>query len=201
MSGRAGQARQLFRALAGNESAMRVVARQGLRRYHDKLHDLDADVEQQLAEVWDYEGQREWALDPETSVDPEAFRAVWDAINDRVLKLLVGSVTLIFGDPEASRLIEPEMRATLFELFLLAGNPETRYNLIAGLRPELRPIAAEQMEELGREAWGSLLALTADEIDPDEFPPATAANIQALAQMEADARGEALDGAGGGADD
>lgn len=173
----------VLRALAGSESAARVIAQQGARRYHDKLHELDEEISEHYRQTWDREAQREWALDAETEVDAEEFRAVWDAINDRMLKLLVGSVTLIFGDPEASQAIEPELRETLFELFLLAANPETRYNVVAGFRPELRPMAADALEEFGRETWGSLLALTADEVDPAEFPEATRYNIEALAEQ------------------
>lgn len=176
----------ILRALAGNQQAMKSVARQGLRRYHDKLNSLDQELRRHQQQTWDREAQREWALDPETEVSPEAFEAVWDAINDRVLTLILGTITLIHGDPQASQAAEREMRSTAFELFLLIGNPEARYNLIAGLRPELREIAEQQMEDFGREVWGSLIALTEDESDAANFPPDTEANIRELARQRAE---------------
>lgn len=163
----------LRNAAKGDAQSMKAVARLALPGYRKKYHQLNDELEHRRGEVWDVEGLREWALDPETQVAQEEFDAVLGDVMNTVLTITAATGPLLAGDPEESRHWEQRLRQAAFDLFLLVNNPVIRYTMVAGFDPRYREDVDEFLEWLGRETWGTIGALVEDDLTIENYPPDT----------------------------
>ena len=178
----------LRQAASGNTEAMKAVARMALPNYRQKFRQYDSELDHHRTETWDVDELREWALDPETEVDPETFMAAWNEIMNNVLIITAATAPMLAGDQRESEVFERRIRQASLDLFLLVNNPVIRYSIIAGFEPRFRENVDEMLARIGRETWGTLEALVQDELQLENYPPETAEVLRQMAeQVEADA--------------
>lgn len=179
---RLGTLNVLRQAAGGNAEAMKAVARMALPNYRKKYRALDEELDHHRAESWDGEAMRDWALDPETEIDPETFTAAWGEIMNAILTITAATAPMLAGDERESQVFESRIRQASFDLFLLVNNPVVRYSIIAGFEPRFREDVDEMLNRIGRETWGTLEALVQDELQVDNYPPETAEVLRLTAE-------------------
>lgn len=176
-----GQLNLLQLAAGGQDEAMKAVARMALPSYREKYEALNDELAYHRSEVWDVDGMREWALDPEMKVDQETFTEAWNELFNPVLIITAATAPLFAGDQREAQVFEGRIREALFDLFLRVNNPVIRYAIIAGFEPRFRAEVDEMLIRIGREIWGTAGALVLDEIQVENFPPETAELLLSIA--------------------
>lgn len=176
--------RELYAASNGDrESLMRVVGA-ALPRVRDTLTETQEQVRSYEEHEWDREAVREIALERPEEIPPEQCVGAIRDIYQAILRVLGLTPAAMVAGPQEFEEINDMWQDAVLTLVLKLHNPVIRYGLIGAIEDkETRYQLDEYLDLIGREVWGTVLALTEDgDVHPDDFPPDVSAFLSEVAQ-------------------
>lgn len=169
-------------AMSGNQSAVMSVVNMSLPRLRGHLDSLEAEITYRRKSVWMPEEQaRELAMNGE--VTPEQASAAFQDLFMAVLRVCAYTPLALVAGPKQQKATEEMLVDSVYSLILTMHNPVVKYGIVGGYPEEIREEVADYLDRIGIELWGTLRALTSEgEINAGDFPPETAAVIEATAE-------------------
>lgn len=181
--------RQLMAAFKGNKTAQSELMSWALPKLSDTVRDAYDEIERRKREQWDAEAAREIAMSGD--VTPQQSIGAYQSINAAIIRVLALTPMLLMAQEENVEDLNNMWSDAVYELLVTIHNPNIRYAIIGGMRPEIREDVDDYLLTYGHEIWGSALALTSDEeITASEFPENTEQIIRQLGEQFETARGE-----------
>lgn len=183
--------RKLYAASNGDREALLRVVGAALPRVRSTLDEAHGTVQSYEQHEWDRENVRELALEqPEKIPDDQAIGAIRD-IYQAVLRVLGLTPAAMVAGPQEFEEMNEMWQDAVLALLLKLHNPVIRYGLIGAIEDkETRHQVDKYLDLIGREVWGTALALTEEgDVNPDDFPPDVSAFLEEVAK-EAEATPE-----------
>lgn len=163
--------RVLFGAIRGNQQAIARLVEWGLPRLEGQVDDLRREIRYRHEHEWDAAAARQRALDGEVTA-AEAEGAMSDLYKSLVRVLGYTPAALLADDPDDAAEMNARWNEAVMELLLRVHNPTIRYGLAGAVAPANREAAVDYADRVGREVWGTVVALTRDEeVVVEDFPP------------------------------
>lgn len=174
--------RQLIGALRGDRNAAIQIAGQMLPRYHSKLAEFKATIDDKHRTEWDEQARRREAYEEGSS--PEQAMGAASTVFQQILRITRNLPTVFVVDDHERPEAEKELADEIYSLAVMLCNPTIRYAIIGTIDEDVREELDTYLIHSARELWGTVWALTSNrETTVDDFPPRTR---QAIRQANAD---------------